>query len=275
MGAWHAPFLPADIIIKGGRRPPLHKSNMKGKQMEKAEIHFKNRAAKYNHSSNWVEDKKLIRRIFELSGAGPDSLVLDIATGTGLIAKEFFGKVKKVTGLDISPEMAKYAEGCMDEIVFAPVEELPFADNSFDAVVCRQGLQFAQLDKAIPEIHRVLKPQGTTVLCHLTAFNSTDRELTFAIQKLRNPARRNYLMPSDISGALKSHGFREVEDIEYVTEESVNKWIDNGAIPQENMDGIRSLYRSADDEFKRIHNIRFIGNDIMDEMLLVIAKGRK
>lgn len=243
--------------------------------MENANIHFKNRAAKYNHSSNWVEDKQLIRRIFELSGAGKESLVLDLATGTGLIAKEFYGKVKKVTGLDISPDMAKHAAGCMDEIVFGPVEELPFPENSFDACVCRQGLQFAELDRAIPEIHRVLKPGGTVVLCHLTAYSETDRELTFAIQKLRNPARRNYLMPHDISDALLKQGFREVEDIEYVTVESVNKWIDNGAISQESMDGIRALYRSAEPEFKRIHNVRFTDDDILDDMLLVIAIARK
>jgi len=243
--------------------------------MENAEIHFKNRAEKYNHSSNWVEDQALIRRIFELSGAGKESLVLDIATGTGLIAREFYGKVKKITGLDISPEMAKHADGCMDEIVFAPVEKLPFADSSFDAIVCRQGLQFAELGRAIPEIRRVLKPGGTVVLCHLTAYNDSDRELTFAIQKLRNPARRNYLMPADISTALKKQGFREVADIEYLTDESVNKWVDNGAIPQENMDGIRALYRAANEEYKRIHDIRFTADDIMDRMLLVIATGRK
>ena len=213
--------------------------------MENANIHFKNRAEKYNHSSNWVEDRQLIRRIFELSGSGKDSLVLDIATGTGLIAREFYGKVKKVTGLDISPEMAKHAEGCMDEIVFAPVEQLPFADNSFDAVVCRQGLQFAELDRAIPESYRVLKPGGTVVLCHLTAYNETDRELAFAIQKLRNPARRNYLLPADISASLETAGFSEVDNIEYLTDESVNKWIDNGAIPQANMDAIRALYRAG------------------------------
>lgn len=243
--------------------------------MEQAEVHFKNRAQKYNQSSNWVEDQQLISRIFQLSEAGRDSLVLDLATGTGLIAKEFHGKVKNITGLDISPDMARFAEGFMDEIVFAPIEKMPFNDNSFDAIVCRQGLQFAELDKAIPEIHRVLKPGGIVVLCHLTAYNDTDRELTFAIQKLRNPARRNYLMPQDISDALRKQGFRDVQDIEYVTEESVNKWIDNGAIPQENMDGIRELYRDADADFKRIHNVRFTDNDILDDMLLVIAKGKK
>ena len=243
--------------------------------MENAEIHFKNRAQKYNHSSNWVEDQALINRIFELSGAGADSEILDIATGTGLIARRFYGRVKKVTGLDISPEMTKHADECMDEIIFAPVERMPFADNSFDVVVCRQGLQFAELDKAIPEIHRVLKPGGTVTLCHLTACNDTDRELTFAIQKLRNPARRNYLMPHDISDCLCKQGFRDVADIEYVTEESINKWIDNGAIPQENMDGIRELYRSAEEAFTQIHNVRFTDDDILDDMLLVIASAKK
>jgi ubiquinone/menaquinone biosynthesis C-methylase UbiE len=243
--------------------------------MENAEIHFKNRAAKYNHSSNWVEDAALIQRIFALSGAGRESQVLDIATGTGLIAKQFYGKVQKVTGLDISPEMARHAAGCMDEIVFGPVEQMPFADSSFDACVCRQGLQFAELDRAIAEIQRVLKPGGTVVLCHLTAYSDQDRDLTFAIQKLRNPARRNYLMPADISNALRKQGFREVEDIEYVTAESVNKWIDNGAIPQENMDGIRKLYRAADEAFMKTHNVRFTADDIYDDMLLVIAKARK
>ena len=243
--------------------------------MENANIHFKNRAEKYNHSSNWVEDKELISRIFKLSGAGADSLVLDIATGTGLIAREFYKKVKKVTGLDISPEMAEHSEGCMDEIVFAPVEELPFPDNSFDSVVCRQGLQFARLELAIPEIHRVLKPGGIVVLCHLTAFDESDKDLTFAIQKLRNPARRNYLMPADISDRLKQQGFKDVEDIKYLTDESINKWINNGAIPQENMEAIRNLYGSSPEDFRKTHNIRFTADDIMDEMLLVIARGKK
>ena len=243
--------------------------------MENASIHFRNRAEKYNRSSNWVADQELIRLMFDLSGAGPESEVLDIATGTGLIAREFHGKVKRVTGLDISPEMAVQAGEYVNELVFAPVEQMPFPDNSFDVVVCRQGLQFAELDRAIPEIHRVLKPGGATVLCHLTAYNETDRELCFAIQKLRNPARRNYLMPADIADALEAAGFRDVANTEYLTDESVNQWIDNGAIPQESMERIRELYRTADEDFKEIHEIRFEGDDIMDEMLMVIAVGRK
>jgi len=82
-------------------------------------------------------------------------------------------------------------------------------------------------------------------------------------------------MPTDISTALEAASFRDVENIEYLTDEPVNKWIDNGAIPQENMDAIRNLYRTADEGFKEIHDIRFTDDDIIDEMLLVITTGRK
>jgi hypothetical protein len=82
-------------------------------------------------------------------------------------------------------------------------------------------------------------------------------------------------MPADMATALEKAGFREVENVEYLTDESVNQWIDNGAIPQENMDRIRELYRTADEDFKEIHNVRFDGDDIMDEMLLVIATATK
>jgi hypothetical protein len=41
------------------------------------------------------------------------------------------------------------------------------------------------------------------------------------------------------------------------------------------MDKIRELYRTADEAFKEIHDIRFVDDDIMDDMLLVIATGRK
>lgn len=243
--------------------------------MEKAQTHFANRAKKYNNSSNWVDDEKLINRIYELSETNDKSTVLDIATGTGLIAKRFFGSVKWVTGVDISAEMVKFADGCMDEIIFTPAENMPFPDNTFDACVCRQGLQFTDLDKALKEIHRVLKPGGITVLCHLTAYNEADKNITFKIQSLRNPARKNFFLPEDISDVLTRIGFKEVANIGYISDESVNQWIDNGAISPAQMEEIRETYRNSTPDFRRIHNIRFTEDDIRDEMLMMIAKAKK
>lgn len=243
--------------------------------MEKTAQHFSKRAGKYNHSSNWVVDHDLIRKMYELSGAGANAVVLDIATGTGLIAKEFLGKVNKVVGLDISPEMYEHAKDHMDEIHFSPVEKMPFEDNIFDVCVCRQGLQFVELEKAICEIYRVLKPGGVVVLCHLTAYGDEDKELAFKIQKLLNPARKNYFTPNDILNALKKQGFKDAQNFSYISDESVNKWIDNGTISDEDMDWIRNLYNNAPKDFVNIHKIRYTEDDIIDSMLFMIAKASK
>lgn len=243
--------------------------------MDKTKHYFSIRAKSFNQSSNWAVDHDMIRRMFELSEAGPKADVLDIATGTGLVAKEFLGKVNKVVGIDISHEMYEHAKGHMDEIHFSSVEKMPFEDNSFDVCVCRQGLQYVNLDKAVSEIHRVLKPGGTVVLCHLTAYGDEDKEFFFKVQKLRNPSRKNYFVPNDFPNALKEQGFKDIQNFSYISDESVNKWINNGIASEEDMEWIKNMYNNAPKDFMNIHKIRYTNGDIIDSMLFSIVKASK
>lgn len=242
---------------------------------EDARVHFTRRVKKYDHSSNWVRDRRLIQQIFDLANPKTESHVLDLATGTCLIASAFYKKVEKVTGIDICPEMTRNALTCMDSFVQAPAEKLPFKARSFDICVCRQGLQFMQLDKALEQIYRVLKPEGTVVFCHLTAYGEDDKETTFHIQQLRNPARKNFFTPADIHELLKKHQFIHVEEIEYITRESVNRWIHHGAIEPARMKSIIDAYRHAPDGFKRIHKVIFENGDIYDNMMMLLVKAGK
>lgn len=237
-------------------------------------IHFTNRSNKYNTSSNWVNDETLLKMMYEFSEPDYDSLVLDIATGTGLVAKQFYKKVKQVVGIDICKEMVAKSEW-VDKIYYVNAENMPFEENYFDIIVCRQGLQFMDLDVVLKEAYRVLKPSGRIVLCHLTSHNQNDQEITFEIQRLRNPARKNFFLPEDVPNALKRIGYNQVESYEYISRESVNQWIDNGAINDEEMLKIKTLYKKADDRFKEIHEIEFVDNDIFDSMKFIIAKGKK
>jgi len=238
--------------------------------------HFTKRAPLYNRSSSWVDDSVLIRTISGLAQAGPGSRVLDIAIGTGRIAREFKGSGSRVVGVDICPAMARKARACADTIVLTPAEKLPFKNDSFDLCVCRQGLQFMDLGKVVSEIRRVLKPGGRVVLCHVTAYGMIDKKETFFIQKLRNPARKNFFLPGDFVSVLKEKRFASVESFEYITEESVRRWINNGAIGEEEKSKIMAAYRSASEAFKRIHNVKFrAGGDIIDSMMMVIVRARK
>lgn len=242
---------------------------------EDAKTHFAKRSQKFDHSAKWVDDKVLIGKIRDLAKPSSEARVLDIAIGTGKIAKAFYKKVNCVVGVDICTDMVRQASKYADSIVLSPAERMPFRDNTFDVCVCRQGLQFMELNDVLGQVYRVLRPKGIIVFCHLVAYDDADKDTTFLIQRLRNPARKNFFLSEDFLGLLKKHNFVGLECFEYITRESVNQWIDNGAIDEEQMEKIRDVYRKASDDFKRIHNIQFKDGDIFDSMKMLIVRGTK
>lgn len=246
------------------------------KQNRMAKEHFKNRSVQYNKSSNWVTDPKLLDYIFMISKAQPGDRVLDIATGTGLVAQRFYRNVKEVIGLDISDEMSSQASKYLDRLIISSVESIPLEDKSIDVCVCRQGLQFVNLNQALKEIRRVLKPGGRVSFCHLAAYGLYDRTDAFEIQALRNPARVNFFIPGDLESLLEELGFTVDEVGQYRSRESVHQWIHHGASTEGERNAIMNIYRNATPEFKKIHEIEFVEDDILDTMLfLTIGAERK
>lgn len=242
---------------------------------QKVVSHFRDRSARYNQSSNWVGDARLLDSIVALSAVKPGDTVLDVATGTGLVAGRFRGKAKTVLGLDVSPEMTRLAEGCHDRLIIAPVEAIPLEAASVDVVVCRQGLQFSDLPKAIREIARVLRPGGRAVLCHLCAYGAEDEKEAFHIQALRNPARVNFFKPGDLEKALEEGGLAVTRVDRYASRESIAKWIGHGAISPEQQARIFDAYRNASPGFKRLHQVEFVGDDALDTMLFLLIRAEK
>jgi SAM-dependent methyltransferase len=100
--------------------------------------------------------------------------VLDAACGTGIVARAASSRVGAtghVTGVDLNPGMLEVARATADGAGQAiawqesNLEALPFADGSFDVVLCQQGLQFCP-DKAaaVAELRRVLRAGGRLAL---------------------------------------------------------------------------------------------------------------
>jgi ubiquinone/menaquinone biosynthesis C-methylase UbiE len=245
------------------------------KPNEKALAHFKDRSAGYNKSSNWVRDAELLKKIFDSTEIRGGETVLDLATGTGLVAEQFRGKAKEVIGLDISTEMTGQASANVDRLIISPMESIPLDSASVDVVVCRQGLQFSDLPKAMREVARVLKPGGRAVFCHLNAYQAEDKDEAFRIQGLRNPSRVNFFLPGDLERILEANGLTVTETSRHLSRESVDQWIDHGASTIEERKAIKDAYRGATDAFKRVHRIEFDGDDIFDTMLFLIIHAEK
>src|SRR5207253_6179101 len=83
------------------------------------------------------QDPRWRRFLVSRVKVGADDLVLDVATGTGAVARELLRqKACTVVGVDQSPEMLAEARRRSPEVRFvqAPADALPFPDKSFDAL---------------------------------------------------------------------------------------------------------------------------------------------
>ncbi len=94
--------------------------------------------------------------------------VLDVATGTGLVADRLLRAGHRVTGLDQSPEMLKAARARFDgqvELVHASAESLPFGDAAFDHLTFTYLLRYVDDPAAVlKELARVVRPGGTVAM---------------------------------------------------------------------------------------------------------------
>ncbi len=104
-------------------------------------------------------------------GLAPGMRVLDVAVGTGLVAKEalrIVGDRGSVTGVDPSAGMMSAAAAGL-ALVRGRAEALPFATGAFDFLTLGFALRhLADLDRVFGEFQRVLKPGGRLLVLEIT-----------------------------------------------------------------------------------------------------------
>ena len=101
----------------------------------------------------------------------PAMRVLDVAAGTGASSIEFVRAGADVVAVDFSEGMLEEGRRRHPEIDFrqADAMNLPFEDNSFEAVTTSFGLRNIQdFDRALREFYRVLRPGGHLVVCEFS-----------------------------------------------------------------------------------------------------------
>ena len=102
----------------------------------------------------------------ELAEARPGVRLLDVATGTGTIARAAAARGASVVALDASPGMLEVARRVSPDLDFrlGDASALPFGDGEFDVVTCGLSIShFADREKALAEALRVLRRPGKLV----------------------------------------------------------------------------------------------------------------
>src|SRR3954469_5494763 len=106
-------------------------------------------------------------RLLEAANVGPGVRVLEVATAPGPVAAAAAARGAQPVGVALAPRMIELARQLHPEIKFieAEVENLPFSDGSFDALVCNFGLgHFPRPEASMAQCVRVLKTGGAIAL---------------------------------------------------------------------------------------------------------------
>jgi demethylmenaquinone methyltransferase/2-methoxy-6-polyprenyl-1,4-benzoquinol methylase len=148
-----------------------------GSKKEQVARMFNNISRRYdflNHFLSMGIDRGWRKKAIEILRPLKPQRILDVATGTGDFAVQATTlNPEKIVGVDISEGMLDVGKRKMktkglDHVVslqYGDSENLPFADNSFDAITVGFGVRnFEDLRRGLEEMHRVLKPGGKAVI---------------------------------------------------------------------------------------------------------------
>jgi SAM-dependent methyltransferase len=158
--------------------------------------------------------------------------VLDLASGTGEPAiglASVVGTEGHVTALDLSAELLLIAEQRARQrglnnfsTCQADAQSLPFPNESFDLITCRFGVMFfADSDKALREVHRVLRPGGRACVVAWGPFDQPYWSNTMGVvmKHVAGPAIPpggpdpfKFAQPGSLSAALHRAGYSAIEE---------------------------------------------------------------
>ena len=139
--------------------------------------------------------------------------VLELATGTGLIAKHIVRSADHIEATDASQEMIEQAKQGVQSIkLYFSVQDmfhLPYADQSFDVVIVSNALHIVpQPEKALAEIHRVLKDDGVLIAPTFThAGNSFSGKVRAFFMKLAGFPLRSKWTSAEYLRFLSQNGW--------------------------------------------------------------------
>ena len=153
-----------------------YKDSKEGKKEQVAQM-FDTISTNYDDLNRVISfgiDVKWRKKVIQIIGETKPKQLLDIATGTGDLAIMMAGlNPDRVVGLDISSGMLEVGKQKIRkanlsdtiEMIVGDSENMPFENNTFDAITVSFGVRnFANLDKGLTEIKRVLKPGGKLVI---------------------------------------------------------------------------------------------------------------
>jgi ubiquinone/menaquinone biosynthesis C-methylase UbiE len=239
---------------------------------------WKSRSRQYE-KLDWAIRGGYLHSFLDAGDFNADDYVLDIGTGTGIIAHTIAPFVDKVVGIDISGDMLEHAfqhRTEKEEFLKMDATNIEFRDGIFTKVTARMVFHhiMENTQKAMDECYRVLKKGGKMVFSE--GVPPTEHVKPFYVEMFKYKEERITFMESDLEKLMKNAGFRIAKKvIHWNKRSSIRNWLENSGLERTTQDHIFRMHLDLDEQGKKDYNMALADDDCFIDMRFVILVGEK
>ncbi|TWG25020.1 MULTISPECIES: class I SAM-dependent methyltransferase [Geobacillus] len=229
-----------------------------------------------------------IQRVLEMSRSWKIDSVCDVACGAGHFGISFRDSASSITVVDPAENMLETAKRLAADkgvdnfqTVQAYAEEIPLEAQSFDLVVSRLAPHhFVDIQKAVCEMARIVKPNGYVVVIDLSGYEDQEiDEFNHQLEILHDPTHVRSYRAWEWKNFFTNAGLNVVELHDWQMERpqgvSVKKWCEIASSGSEAEEKIRQLLRDAPPHYLEVMRIEERDNEYYMPIKTVLIVGQK
>ncbi len=228
----------------------------------------------------WVNREDFLSTLVEIADLQEGQSVLDLGTGTGKIItalKQAYPQVTDFHGIDISPEMMDKIDPALNfTLNVSTIEDIDcYPDEQFDLITARMVFHHSNnLEKAMQEVWRLLKPQGRFILCEGNP--PSNNSYNFYKEMFHYKEDRHVFFENDLINLLVHQGFSNITTRTVIyPNSSLNNWLSNSGLPFRNINIIKKMHYDCPPEVKKAYNMQEKGEDILMDWKFSVVYGSK
>jgi ubiquinone/menaquinone biosynthesis C-methylase UbiE len=208
---------------------------------------FAKQAVTFEDPTYSFADRRLIEWILTHVPPRAGERVLDVAGGTGIVARAFARTAAHAIVIDLTRAMLETGKREADAAGLRNVlylegdaAELPFLDESFDLVACRFAVHhFPEPARQIGEMVRVCRPGGRVAIVDLAAFDEALGAEHDRLERLRDPSHTRALPARELAALLEAAGARVTHETTHDQRLAFDRWLAQAQPPAEAGEAVR------------------------------------
>ncbi len=181
----------------------------------------------------WAKDDGYLEAILKVADFKEGDLVLDVGTGTGIVARKIKPLVKEMFALDISNAMLTQGKWEGISVINWDIRHTLFAPDTFDKITARMVFHhiISGLDVAIRRCHDALKKNGTLIVAEGVPPSDNPETVQWYTDMFKLKEDRITFTEDDLVKRLRDNGFKEIITHRYITRGfSIRDWLVNSGV---------------------------------------------